>query len=157
MQVSATAILLKQLISMLQLQLTQPHILTTIITSKWCQVLYSPLRTLCPLIAATSYSASPSILIGGTSAWTPLSYQSRSSETWNTLCTPRKAAREDRSSLYAVSPICYITTNGPTNLSLNFRVPCSRRLRIDNKTLVPTSNSACHRLASAYFFWYYWT
>ena len=33
-QVSATMILLKQLVSMLQLQLTQPHILTTIITSK---------------------------------------------------------------------------------------------------------------------------
>ena len=39
MQVSAMMILLKQLISMLQLQLTQPHILTTIITSKRCQVL----------------------------------------------------------------------------------------------------------------------
>ena len=33
-------ILLKQLVSMLQLQLTQPHIFTTIITSKRRQVLY---------------------------------------------------------------------------------------------------------------------
>ena len=40
MKVSATMILLKQLISMLQLQLAQPHILTTIITSKRRQVLY---------------------------------------------------------------------------------------------------------------------
>ena len=39
MQVSAMTILLKQLVSMLQLQLTQPHILTTIITSKQRQVL----------------------------------------------------------------------------------------------------------------------
>ena len=33
-KVSNDTILLKQLVSMLQLQLTQPHILTTIITSK---------------------------------------------------------------------------------------------------------------------------
>ena len=39
MQVSTIMILLKQLISMLQLQLTQPHILTTIVTDKQCQVL----------------------------------------------------------------------------------------------------------------------
>ena len=39
MQVSATTILLKQRISMLQLQLTQPHILTIIITSEQRQVL----------------------------------------------------------------------------------------------------------------------
>ena len=38
-QVSAMTILLKQLVSMLQLKLTQPHILTTIITYKQCQVL----------------------------------------------------------------------------------------------------------------------
>ena len=48
-QVSAMTILLKQLISMLQLQLSQPHILTTIITSKRCQVLYLSITYSMPL------------------------------------------------------------------------------------------------------------
>ena len=49
MQVSVTTILLKQLVSMLQLQLTQPHILTTIITSKQRQVLYLSITYSMPL------------------------------------------------------------------------------------------------------------
>ena len=42
-------ILPKQLVSMLQLQLTQPHILTTIITSKQRQVLYLSITHSMPL------------------------------------------------------------------------------------------------------------
>ena len=38
-QACAAAIPLKQLVSMLQLQLSQPHVLAAIITSKRCQVL----------------------------------------------------------------------------------------------------------------------
>ena len=48
-QVSATKILLKQLISMVQLQLTQPHIFTTIVTSKRRQVLYLSITYSMPL------------------------------------------------------------------------------------------------------------
>ena len=49
MQVSTMMILLKQLVSMLQLQLTQPHLLTTIITSKQRQVLYLSITYSVPL------------------------------------------------------------------------------------------------------------
>ena len=155
MQVSAMTILLKQLVSMLQLQLTQPHILTTFITHKWCQVFQFTI--LFPVSLNTIYfiSASPSISIGSTSAWMPLSYQSRSSKTWNTLCMPCKTAQEDKYRLYAVLSIHWVTMNRPTNLSLIFWVLWSRRLRVNNKTLAPTSNSACCCLVSAYFFWYY--
>ena len=95
---------------MLQLQLTQPHILTTIITSKRRQVLYLSITY------SMSFDGSYFILSFSIDLdWWHVSVNAvvlpitSSSETWNTLCTPRKAAREDRSSLYAVLPIRYVT------------------------------------------------